>query len=122
MTRARVGILKGSDDASDLKSNLFLCNRVLITARYVHVVNGRIELEENGIYALPDGRELIARMGMVGNYLLHDPAHGVAAAPLYLINESGQLLSWGRLTRWSAKDLRYTGRISSPQMHRVRIL
>jgi hypothetical protein len=85
-------------------------------------VNRRIELEENGIYALPDGRELIARMGMLGNYLLHDPTQGVAAAPLYLINESGQLLSWGRLTRWSATDLIYTGRISSPQMQRMRIL
>ena len=89
---------------------------------YPHAVIEPIELRENGIYALPDGRELIARMGMLGNYLLHDPTHGVSAAPLYLINESGQLLSWGRVTRWSARDLNDTGRVSSPEMQRLSIL
>ena len=82
----------------------------------------QIELKENGIYILPDGRELIARIGMFGDYLLHDPKRGVSAAPLFLINEDGQLLSWGRITGWSTNDLRDTGAISLPQMQRLNIV
>ena len=81
-----------------------------------------MELRENGIYELPDGRELIARTGKGGGCLLHDPKRGVAAAPLYRVNSCGQLLSWGRTTFWTIKDLRDTGRISLPQMQGVRIV
>jgi hypothetical protein len=81
-----------------------------------------MNLEENGIYALPDGRELIARMGSRGAYLLHDPRKGVAAAPLYSVDQTGHLLSWGRKTRWTTNDLQPTGRISLPQMQRVQLV
>jgi hypothetical protein len=32
------------------------------------------------------------------DYLLHEPSSGVAAAPVYLIDKAGPLLSWGRVT------------------------
>jgi len=35
-----------------------------------------MELKENVVYTLPDGRELIARLGSTG-FLLHDPTKGV---------------------------------------------
>jgi hypothetical protein len=81
-----------------------------------------MKLKENGIYALPDGRELIARAGTRGDYLLHDPQRGVAAAPLYVVDHAGHLLSWGRTTRWTMNDLEYTGRTSLPQMQRLQLV
>ena len=81
-----------------------------------------MELKENGVYALPDGREFIVRRGMHGGYFLHDPIRGDTAAPVYLIDRAGQLLSWGRNTRWTNRDLRDTGRISLPQMQRLHFL
>jgi hypothetical protein len=81
-----------------------------------------MELKENCVYALPDGREFIARTGTHGGYFLHDPLKGVAAAPVYLIDKAGQLLSWGRITRWTMKDLRDTDRISLPQLQRAHML
>ena len=80
-----------------------------------------MQLKENGIYTLPDGRELIARTGTSG-YLLHDPKRGVAAAPLYAVDHDGHLLSWGRITRWTLDDLQDTGRISLPQMQTLRFV
>jgi hypothetical protein len=81
-----------------------------------------MDLKENCVYALPDGREFIARIGTHGGYFLHDPLRGVAAAPVYLIDKAGQLLSWGRITRWTMKDLRDTGRSSLPQLQRAQML
>ena len=81
-----------------------------------------MELRENFIYALPDGRQFIARSGTHGGYFLHDPTRGVAAAPVYLVDRSGQLLSWGRITRWTMKDLRETGRVSLPEMQRLQVV
>jgi hypothetical protein len=81
-----------------------------------------MKLKANNIYALPDGREFVVRHGSHGGYFLHDPHRGVAAAPVYLVDGSGQVLSWGRQTPWTAQDLRETGRVSSPELDRVRLL
>jgi hypothetical protein len=78
-----------------------------------------MNLEPNRIYALPDGRELIARIGILGGYTLHDMRHGVAAAPVYLVATSGELLSWDRRTSWRQSDLKDTGRAESPVMERL---
>jgi hypothetical protein len=81
-----------------------------------------VSLKSNNVYLLPDGRELIARCGPLGNVLLHDPLQGVAAAPVYLVSRTGQLLSWGKEPSWTAADLRETGRISQPEMTRLQLL
>jgi hypothetical protein len=81
-----------------------------------------MKLNNNGIYSLPDGREFIARSGSHGGFFLHDPNKGVAAAPVYLVDASGQVLSWGRRTRWTLADLTDTGRISQPEIQRLQLL
>jgi len=42
--------------------------------------------------------------------------------PLYLVDGSGQFLSWGRRTRWSVADLQDTGRSSLPVVQRLELL
>ncbi len=79
-------------------------------------------LDENAIYTLPDGREFIARSATHGGYFLHDRLRGASVVPVYLVDRSGQLLSWGRVSRWTAKDLRETGRLSQPAVARMRVV
>ena len=81
-----------------------------------------MELKENGIYSLPDGREFVVRAARQGGFLLHDLRWGVASAPLYLVDRSGQFLSWGKRTRWSIDDLLDTGRSSLPVSQRLKML
>ncbi len=81
-----------------------------------------MEIEDHGIYKLPDGREFLVRAGRQGTYLLHDLRLGVASAPIYLIDGSGQFLSWGKPTKWSVRDLLDTGRRSKPELERVRLI
>ena len=78
-----------------------------------------MKLKTHGIYTLPDGREFVVRDGSYGGYFLHDPRNGVAAAPVYLVDGSGQVLSWGRRTLWTFSDLQDTGRTSLPEMERL---
>jgi len=66
-------------------------------------------LNDQGIYELPDGRKFVVRAGRQGSYVLHDLGMGVSSAPVYLIDGSGQFLSWGKPTRWNLGDLRDTG-------------
>ncbi|MGH9903959.1 MAG: hypothetical protein ACRD8U_00075 [Pyrinomonadaceae bacterium] len=81
-----------------------------------------MELKDHGIYKLPDGREFLVRAGQHGAYLLHDLRLGVSSAPVYLIDRSGQFLSWGKPTRWNLADLCDTGRRSLPEVTRLRLL
>jgi hypothetical protein len=81
-----------------------------------------VELKDQGIYKLPDGREFVVRTGSHGGYILHDLRLGVSYAPVYLIDGSGQFLSWGKPTRWSLADLSDTGRKAVPEIERVRLL
>lgn len=74
------------------------------------------QLKENGLYELPDGRIFIARAGDRWSYLLHDAHRGISSAPIYLVDAAGQVLSWGRRTRWSIGDLRETDAGGSPQL------
>lgn len=79
-------------------------------------------LEPNRIYALPDGHEVIARNNILGGFTLHDLRLGVAAAPAYLVSNSGKLLSWSRRTSWTQSDLIDTGRALTPVMDRIVLL
>jgi hypothetical protein len=81
-----------------------------------------LELLENGIYALPDGRRFIVRAGYCGGYFLHDMRLGVSHPPVYLIDGSGQLLAWGYRTSWRLKDLVITERSSPFGQARLRLV
>ncbi|PYS70496.1 MAG: hypothetical protein DMF69_13345 [Acidobacteria bacterium] len=61
-----------------------------------------MKLREQGVYCLPNGRELIAN----GTYLL--PNHNLDSA-VYEVNEDGRLIKEGKLTAWDISDLRDTG-------------
>ncbi len=81
-----------------------------------------MQLTDHGIYRLPDGREFLVRAGQPGTYCLHDLRLGVNCAPVYLIDRSGQFLSWGKRTRWNLDDLLDTGRRSIPEIQKLRLL
>jgi hypothetical protein len=78
-------------------------------------------LRPDGVYLLPNGSQVIARLGSKGEFVLHNPRKGVAAAPEYLVAPSGQLLSWVRKTNWTRTDLRDTG-LSCPEIQRFELL
>lgn len=79
-------------------------------------------LKLNTVYALPDGHELVARLGICGEYSLYDPQQGATAPPIYIVSLSGQLLSWKRRPRWTASDLKETGKASLPEIERLVML
>ncbi len=81
-----------------------------------------MNLKPDNIYVLPDGHELVARLGDHGGYLLVDPRRGVAAAPVYFVTSSGALLSWNRKAPWTLSDLRHTGRSIPPEIERLVML
>jgi len=69
------------------------------------------ELREQGIYALPDGREFVAHAVFRGGYVLYTPGdwefYGIH---LYETNAAGQVRSKGQPTLWRIQDLSDTGR------------
>lgn len=79
---------------------------------------GRGEIKECGVYALPDGRELVAeRGGKYGFFKLYDPlAWEFKGTPLYETDERGFLTSLGRPTPWRVEDLKEVGR-THPRKH-----
>jgi hypothetical protein len=81
-----------------------------------------MELRDNGVYTFPDGREFVVRVAQEGGYMLHDPRLGVTSAPVYWVNGAGQILFWGKRTPWVAEELRDTGRMSLPELQRLRLV
>ena len=65
------------------------------------------EIKESGLYALPDGRELVAaRGGKDGVLKLYDPlTWEFKGTPLYETDGRGFLTSLGRPTPWRVEDL-----------------
>jgi hypothetical protein len=69
------------------------------------------ELREQGIYALPDGREFVAHAVFRGGYILFTPGDWEFLGPhLYETNVAGQIRSKGRPTSWRLEDLADTSR------------
>lgn len=72
-----------------------------------------MDLQEQVVYKLPNGRELIARVTS-GNKLFlcslnaSDEIH-------YEVSTEGRLFAHGRLTGWSTDDLSDTARMLSPE-------
>lgn len=69
------------------------------------------EMRECGVYALPDGREVIAHGdGRRGFFRLYDPlAWKYEGPPMYETNEWGAITSSGRPTPWNVEDLKDVG-------------
>jgi hypothetical protein len=69
------------------------------------------ELREQGIYALPDGREFVAHAVFRGGYVLFTPGDWeLFGAHLYETNAAGQIRAEGRPTSWRVEDLADTSR------------
>ena len=77
------------------------------------------EIRDGGIYALPDGREVIAHCsgGIKGFFRLYDPlAWKYEGPPMYETDERGIITSLGRPTPWSVEDLKDVGQ-TAPQRY-----
>jgi hypothetical protein len=77
------------------------------------------EMREGGVYALPDGRELIALSGgRYGFYKLFDPLAWKYQGPaMYETDAKGMIMSLGRPTPWRVRDLREVGEAAAPIRH-----
>lgn len=76
-----------------------------------------MDLKEQAIYQLPNGRELVALLNAEGKPILQNVS---ASDPdKYELNDEGRLLSNGQLTAWGINDLLDTGRVASSQMTAV---
>lgn len=69
------------------------------------------EMRERGVYALPDGRELVAQSGgRFGFFKLYDPlAWKFDGPPTYEAAADGAITSLGMPTPWRVEDLREVG-------------
>lgn len=67
-------------------------------------------LKDQGIYRLPNGRELVARLIAEQQTILYNLSAADPSA--YELNPEGRLLFNGRLTAWAINDLRDTGRVA----------
>lgn len=66
------------------------------------------EMRECGVYALPDGRELVAHSGgRFGFFKFYDPlAWKFEGPPIYEMDVEGKITSLGIPTPWRVEDLR----------------
>lgn len=89
----------------------------------------RIELRERGIYALPDGTQVVACTDESGHtilYYLTDwrlfggdevcSEHNAAAFRIFVANPSNLITRLGQPTRWNLRDLSDTGRTAARQL------
>jgi hypothetical protein len=73
-----------------------------------------MNLKEQAIYQLPNGRELVAQLSAAGKAILQKVS---ASDPdQYELNEEGRLLLNGQLTAWGVEDLIDTGRTASTHL------
>ena len=76
----------------------------------------RIELREDGIYTLPDGRKfVVCSSGDGPAYLLYSlESFRRQALPEYRTQVNGRILSRGVVTRWRVEDLKDSKRTAEP--------
>lgn len=72
------------------------------------------EMREFCVYALPDGREVIAQSGgRYGVFEFYDPlAWKYLGPPLYDADREGRITSSGRPTPWRVADLKEVGQVA----------
>jgi len=80
------------------------------------------QLRENGVYSLPDGRRFVVTPAYSGGYFLHDLRLGLNHPPIYLVDGSGQLLSWGYRTCWRIEDLSISEPGLKPERVKLRLV
>ena len=68
-----------------------------------------MNLREQGIYCLPNGRELVVR-GKIGRNGFRLSGWGNFELGEYVVNDAGRILAQGKLTAWDINDLTDTGR------------
>ena len=68
-----------------------------------------MNLREQGIYCLPNGRELVVR-GKIGRNEFRLSGWGNFEVSEYVVNGAGRILAQGKLTAWDINDLTDTGR------------
>ena len=81
-----------------------------------------MQLNNDGVYLLPDGREVIARRAEGSGYHLFDPRLGPTAAPIYFVGEEGKISFWGRPVPWDVVDLIDTGRSAKRAIQRLELI
>lgn len=69
-----------------------------------------MNLREQGIYCLPNGRELVVRGKISGGNEFRLNGWGHFEASEYVVNGAGRILAQGKLTAWDVTDLMDTGR------------
>lgn len=69
-----------------------------------------MSLREQGIYCLPNGRELVVREKTGGGKEFRLNGWGHFEATEYVVNDTGRILAQGKLTAWDINDLTDTGR------------
>jgi hypothetical protein len=68
------------------------------------------QLRELGIYRTPDGREHVARAGLLGSYLLFGVSRCNEGFPTYVVDLSGRIVAATQPTPWWSDELLDTGR------------
>jgi hypothetical protein len=81
-----------------------------------------MQLTNDGIYLLPDGREVIVRKIDGMGYQLFDPRLGPAAAPIYFVGEEGKISFWGRPVPWAVEALTDTGRCAKRALQHIELV
>lgn len=67
-------------------------------------------MRELGIYRTPDGREHVARAGLLGSYLLFGVSRCADGFPTYVVDLSGRVVAATQPTPWHSEELLDTGR------------
>jgi hypothetical protein len=71
-----------------------------------------MNLKDQAIYQLPNGRELVACLTCDNETVLFSLS--ASESGMYELNYEGRLLFDGQLTAWQIDDLLETGRVAAP--------
>ena len=74
----------------------------------------KVDIKERGIYQLPNGRELFARVTREEECVLYNLS--ASESGVYAFDSEGRILFNGKRTAWEINDLLDTGRVASPEV------